>query len=213
MIIVAPSLLAADFATLGAEAKRAEDAGADHLHIDIMDGHFVKNLTLGAKAVSAVKRSCGLFLDVHLMIYNPFAFIEQFVEAGADQITFHFEATEDIDDTIAYIKRCNVKAGLAFNPETSQTMTLKYIDKVDNLLLMTVNPGFGGQKFLSDVLTKVRFVRSLSNTVTIQVDGGVNLETAQASVKAGANALVAGSYLYHHPHMREAIQELHNLKD
>lgn len=213
MIIVAPSILAADFAHLGEEAKRAEDAGSDHLHIDIMDGHFVRNLTLGARAISAIKRSCGLFLDVHYMGYNPYDYVEQFAEAGADQITFHFEATEDVLDTIDYINRCNIKAGLAFCPETSESMMVKYIDKVDNLLLMTVNPGFGGQKFLPEVLPKIRFVRSLSEKVVIQVDGGINLETAKICVEAGANSLVAGSYLYHHPDMKRAIDELHRLKD
>lgn len=213
MIIVAPSILAADFAILGEEAKRAEAAGSDHLHVDIMDGHFVNNLTFGPKAVSAIKRSCGLFLDVHLMIYNPYDYVEQFVKAGANQITFHFEATEDVMDTITYIKRCGVKVGLAFCPETSQTMTLKYIDEVDTILMMTVNPGFGGQVFMPEVLDKVRFVRSLSEKVTIQVDGGINLETAKLAVKAGANSLVAGSYLYHHPDMKHAIDELHRLQD
>ncbi len=210
-MIIAPSILAADFAKLGEEAKRAEDAGADHLHIDIMDGHFVKNLTLGPRTVAAMKRSCSLFLDVHLMIYTPYDYVEQFVESGADQITFHFEATEDVMETIDFIHRCGIKAGLAFCPETSESMMVKYIDKVDNLLLMTVNPGYGGQKFIPEVLDKVRFVRALSEKVVIQVDGGINLETANEAVKAGANALVAGSYLYHHANMKQAILELRGL--
>ncbi|MEI6531895.1 MAG: ribulose-phosphate 3-epimerase, partial [Chlamydiota bacterium] len=181
------------------------------LHIDIMDGHFVKNLTLGPRTVAAMKRSCSLFLDVHLMIYTPYDYVEQFVESGADQITFHFEATEDVMETIDFIHRCGIKAGLAFCPETSESMMVKYIDKVDNLLLMTVNPGYGGQKFIPEVLDKVRFVRALSEKVVIQVDGGINLETANEAVKAGANALVAGSYLYHHANMKQAILELRGL--
>ncbi len=210
-MIIAASILAADFAKLGEEAKRAEDAGADHLHIDVMDGHFVKNLTFGPSTVAAMKRSCSLFLDVHLMIYTPYDYIEKFVEAGADQITFHFEATEDVIETIDFIHRCGIKAGLAFCSETSESMIVKYIDKVDNLLLMTVDPGYGGQKFIPEVIDKVRFVRALSDEVVIQVDGGVNLETASESIKAGADALVAGTYIYDHANMKQAIYELRRL--
>ncbi len=210
-MIIAASILAADFAKLGEEAKRAEDAGADHLHIDVMDGHFVKNLTFGPATVAAMKRSCSLFLDVHLMIYTPYDYIEKFVEAGADQITFHFEATEDVIETIDFIHRCGIKAGLAFCSETSESMIVKYIDKVDNLLLMTVDPGYGGQKFIPEVIDKVRFVRALSDEVVIQVDGGVNLETASESIKAGADALVAGTYIYDHANMKQAIYELRRL--
>ena len=210
-MIIAASILAADFAKLGEEAKRAEDAGADHLHIDVMDGLFVKNLTFGPATVAAMKRSCSLFLDVHLMIYTPYDYIEKFVEAGADQITFHFEATEDVIETIDFIHRCGIKAGLAFCSETSESMIVKYIDKVDNLLLMTVDPGYGGQKFIPEVIDKVRFVRALSDEVVIQVDGGVNLETASESIKAGADALVAGTYIYDHANMKQAIYELRRL--
>ncbi|MCX6995339.1 MAG: ribulose-phosphate 3-epimerase [Chlamydiae bacterium] len=210
-MIIAASILAADFAKLGEEAKRAEDAGADHLHIDVMDGHFVKNLTFGPSTVAAMKRSCSLFLDVHLMIYTPYDYIEKFVEAGADQITFHFEATEDVIETIDFIHSYGIKAGLAFCSETSESMIVKYIDKVDNLLLMTVDPGYGGQKFIPEVIDKVRFVRALSDEVVIQVDGGVNLETASESIKAGADALVAGTYIYDHANMKQAIYELRRL--
>src|SRR5258706_8471769 len=146
-IQVCPSILSGDFGRLADEAKRIEKAGADAIHIDIMDGHFVPNLTLGPRAVSAINRATHLFLDVHIMIYNPFDYIESFVQAGADRITFHFEATEDVEDTLAFIKRCGIQAGLAFRPETTFSMIPKYIDKCDLVLLMTVSPGFGGQKF------------------------------------------------------------------
>ncbi len=227
-IKIEPSLLSADFGRLAEEAKRVEDAGADALHIDIMDGHFVQNLTLGPSAVAAVNRATDLFLDVHVMIYHPFDYIERFVEAGADRITFHFEATEDVEETLEYIRRCSIEAGLAFNPDTSESMIPKFLDKCDLILLMTVNPGFGGQDFMPDVLEKVRFTRKLCDDLNvrkggvtsedndlppfdIQVDGGINAETAKRCVEAGANVLVSGNYLFKVPNMKEAIANLKKL--
>jgi ribulose-phosphate 3-epimerase len=211
-IQILPSILAGDFARLGDEAKRAEDAGADALHVDIMDGHFVSNLTLGPKAVASINRSTNLFLDVHLMMYNPFDYVERFIEAGADRVIFHFEATEHVKETLEYIRKCGVKAGLAFCPETSHEMALTFLDKCDMILLMTVNPGFGGQAFMPEVLEKVEYTREMANRLKlpldIEVDGGIDDQTAKQCVKAGANLLVAGTHLYKAPNMKVAIEKL-----
>ncbi len=229
-IKIVPSILAGDFGYLADEAKRAQDAGAESLHIDIMDGHFVPNLSMGPQAVAAINRATDLFLDVHFMIYNPFDYIERFVEAGADNITFHLEATEEVEETLNYIRRCNICAGLAFNPETSISMIPRYLDKCDRILLMTVHPGFGGQSFIEDVLDKVKFTRDLCNQLNIraggvtskneksaehqlppfdiQVDGGINQENVKLCVDAGANVLVAGTSLYHASDMKMAIRNM-----
>lgn len=232
-IQVGPSILSGDFGRLADEAKRIEDSGADAVHIDIMDGHFVPNLTLGPRAVAAINRATHLFLDVHVMIYNPFEYIERFAEAGADRITFHLEATEDVEDTLSFIRRCNIQAGLAFCPETSEFLIPKYLNKCDLILLMTVNPGFGGQAFMPEVLEKIKFTRDTCTKLNIrkggvvpsednkaaanlppfdiQVDGGIDPVTGLQCVEAGANVLVSGTYLFKAPNLKDAVANLKSL--
>lgn len=224
---ICPSILSGDFGRLADEAKRLEQAGADAIHIDIMDGHFVPNLTLGPRAIASIRKATRLFLDVHIMIYNPFDFVETLVQAGSDRITFHFEATEDVEDTLSFIRRCGKKAGLAFRPETSFSMIPKYLELCDMILLMTVSPGFGGQKFMPEVVEKIRMTREYCERhgikqggvvkpgvnlppFDIQVDGGINQETASICAKAGANILVSGNYLFEQPDLKKAIENLRN---
>lgn len=212
MVKIAPSILSADFSKLGEEIVDVERGGADYIHVDVMDGHFVPNITIGPLIVDAIRPITKLPLDVHLMIENPDQYIPSFVKAGADIITVHVEACKHLHRTIHLIKSLGVKAGVVLNPATSVEAIKHVITDVDMVLLMTVNPGFGGQSFIENVLPKITEVKELcidSNpTLEIEVDGGVNEETAKRCIAAGANVLVAGSAIYNKKDRKEAIARL-----
>lgn len=212
MVKIAPSILSANFAKLGEEILDVERGGADFIHIDVMDGHFVPNITIGSLVVEAIRPITKLPLDVHLMIENPDQYIETFAKAGADYITVHVEACRHLHRTIQLIKSFGVKAGVVLNPATPVESIQHIIGDVDMVLIMSVNPGFGGQKFISEALVKIRKVAELAaakqHTLEIEVDGGVNAETAKLCVEAGATVLVAGSAVYNQPNRAKAIAEI-----
>lgn len=200
MLKIAPSILSADFAKLGEEITAVERAGADYIHVDVMDGHFVPNITIGPLIVEAIRPVTKLPLDVHLMIDNPDQYIEAFAKAGADYITVHVEACRHLHRTIHHIKSFGIKAGVVLNPATPVNTIEHILKDIDLVLLMSVNPGFGGQKFIPEVLPKIRKVKEMADLIgkeiEIEIDGGVNAETAKLCVEAGANVLVAGSAIY-----------------
>lgn len=195
-IIVAPSLLAADFSRLKEEVQEVEKCGAEYLHLDVMDGNFVPNISYGSPVISAIRPHSNLVFDVHLMVEEPDRFIKDFVDAGADIITVHVEAIKHLHRTIQLIKSYGKKVGVALNPATP-IETLKHVVKeIDMILIMSVNPGFGGQAFIPETLNKIKELRTLYPEIDIEVDGGVNEKTVEAIKEAGANILVAGSYLF-----------------
>ncbi|MFZ5966322.1 MAG: ribulose-phosphate 3-epimerase [Bacillota bacterium] len=201
MIKIAPSILSADFSRLASDIKKVEDAGADLLHIDIMDGHFVPNITIGPLVLNSIKKETKLPFDVHLMIENPDLYIEEFVKAGADIITVHVEACKHLHRTIQYIKSFGIKASVSLNPATPLS-TIEYVlAELDMVLLMSVNPGFGGQTFIPSTLGKLKTLKGMIQqqglSIDIQVDGGIKLENAREVADAGANILVAGSAIFH----------------
>ncbi|MGB8658753.1 MAG: ribulose-phosphate 3-epimerase [Candidatus Zixiibacteriota bacterium] len=200
MVMVAPSLLSADFANIEKEIQRVEKCGVELLHLDVMDGHFVPNITFGPMIVEAVNRCTQLPLDVHLMIENPDSLVESFVDSGADYLTVSFEACKHLHRTINLIKSFKVKAGCALNPATPFCVTKPIIEELDLLLLMTVNPGFGGQKLIPSVLRKIaeakEFIQEHRLKTQVEVDGGINSETAKLVKKAGATILVAGAAIF-----------------
>jgi len=212
MVKIAPSILSADFSKLGEEIKDVERGGADYIHVDVMDGHFVPNITIGPLIVDSIRPITKLPLDVHLMIENPDQYIEAFAKAGADYITVHFEACRHLHRTIQLIKSLGVKAGVVLNPATPVQLIEPILADLDMVLLMTVNPGFGGQKFISSVLPKIKQVKELAEqkglNLEIEVDGGVNEETAQLCIEAGATVLVAGSAVFNQTNREEAISRL-----
>ena len=211
MVKIAPSILSANFAKLGEEILDVERGGADYIHVDVMDGHFVPNITIGPLIVEAIRPITTLPLDVHLMIENPDQYIEAFAKAGADYITVHVEACPHLHRTIQLIKSFGVKAGVVLNPATP-VMTIQHIiEDIDMVLLMTVNPGFGGQKFISSVLPKIAEVKKLADqynpNLEIEIDGGVNEETAKLCIEQGANVLVAGSAVYNQEDQSRGYQK------
>ena len=209
-IIVAPSILAADFSRLGEEIERVEAAGADWIHCDIMDGHFVDNISFGPEIVRMVRGLTSLPLDVHLMIEHPDHYVPRFVKAGANSITVHAEpeAKHHVAKTLQQIRDGGCRAGLTLNPETSFDLVEPFLDKIDLLLVMTVHPGFGGQSFRGDQMHKVKRARSLNDKLDIEVDGGINADTARLSIENGANVLVAGTSIFHSKDYANAIRQL-----
>jgi ribulose-phosphate 3-epimerase len=199
-IQISPSILSADFSQLGAEIKRLEDGGADMIHVDVMDGHFVPNLTIGPPVIKALKKHCSLRFDVHLMISPVHKYIEVYANAGADIITIHPEATNNLKESILKIKDLNKKVGVSLNPNSKIDLIKNLLDQIDLVLIMSVNPGFGGQKFMPEVLEKIKELKKIqiekNINFDIEIDGGINFDNCQAAIEAGANILVSGTTVF-----------------
>ena len=199
-IQISPSILSADFSQLGKEIKKLEEAGADLIHVDVMDGHFVPNLTIGPPVIKALRKNCSIKFDVHLMISPVHKYIDAYSEAGADIITIHPEATEDLSASIKKIKELGKKVGVSLNPETEVNVIRNYLDKIDLVLIMSVNPGFGGQKFMPEVLSKIKELKNIQKEKNIdfdiEIDGGINFENSKIAIEAGANILVSGTTIF-----------------
>ncbi len=199
-IQISPSILSADFSQLGNEIKRLEKGGADMIHVDVMDGHFVPNLTIGPPVIKSLKKNCSLKFDVHLMISPVHKYIEAFADAGADIITIHPEATDNLKASISKIKKLNKKVGVCLNPGSKIDLIIDFLDQVDLVLIMSVNPGFGGQKFMPKVLDKIKKLKKIQNEKNldfdIEIDGGINFDNCKAAIDAGANILVSGTTIF-----------------
>ena len=199
-IQISPSILSADFSQLGREIRKLEDAGADMIHVDVMDGHFVPNLTIGPPVIKALKKDSSLPFDVHLMISPVHKYIESYANAGADIITIHPEATDDLLKSINKIKGLKKKVGISLNPETKIEIVKKFLDQIDLILVMSVNPGFGGQKFMPEVLDKVKKLdeirKSLKLNYVIEIDGGINFENSKLAISSGVDILVSGTTIF-----------------
>lgn len=213
-VIISPSVLSADFANLERDVRRVADAGAKWIHIDVMDGHFVPNITIGAPVVKSLRKACDLVLDVHLMISEPKKYVGDFIKAGSDVITFHYEAQKELTlDIIKEIKSSGVKAGLSIKPQTSADEVREFIPYLDLVLIMTVEPGFGGQKFMHECVQKIADIKEFArlykrDDLYIQVDGGINDKTANICKNLGANSLVAGSYIFNSSNINQAVASL-----
>ena len=199
-IQISPSILSADFSQLGAEIKRLEEGGADMIHVDVMDGHFVPNLTIGPPVIKALRKHCSLKFDVHLMISPVHKYIKAYADAGADIITIHPEATQNLGESIETIKDLEKKVGVSLNPESKIELISEFLDQIDLVLIMSVNPGFGGQKFMPEVLDKIKKLKKIQEekklNFDIEIDGGINFENCKIAIKAGANILVSGTTIF-----------------
>ena len=199
-IQISPSILSADFSQLGSEIKRLEEGGADMIQVDVMDGHFVPNLTIGPPVIKALRNQSSLKFDVHLMISPVHKYIDAYANAGADIITIHPEATENLEDSIKKIKDLKKKVGVSLNPETKIDLIINFLDKIDLVLIMSVNPGFGGQKFMPEVLTKIKHLKKIQKdknlNFDIEIDGGINFDNCKIAIEAGANILVSGTTVF-----------------